>query len=652
VTAPLRSRLGLGSEPRASASGSLVLFAAVAVLMASVFSGCARQTTHAAGRRMIVLGIDGMDPGFLERHWDSLPNLNRLRREGDFRRLATTVPPQSPVAWSTVATGLDPGGHGLFDFIHRDPVTRLPLSSMAEVTDPKTTLNIGPYVIPLSSGRVASLRAGRTFWQLLADRGIPATVIRIPANFPPAECEQESLAGMGTPDLNGSFGTFTFFTDDPAETRTQVSGGRIARLHSEAGRAVLRIEGPPNTLRQDRAISAIQVIVHADPTEAAARFDAPEEQFVLRQGDWSEWQRADFSLIPGLKSISGIFRIYLQQVHPHWRIYVSPVNIDPGDPALPISTPQSYSRTLAAQLGPFYTQGIAEETSAFRAGIFSKDEFLAQSRKVLADSLQMFHYALGQFTSGVLFYYFSSIDQNSHMLWGKYEDDLLDIYRRVDQAVGEALAAPNTELLILSDHGFARFDRAVHLNTWLMQEGYLTLDDPTRTGDEEEFVHVNWDKTQAYALGLNAIYLNLYGRENGGVVSLADRQDLLDEITQKLLAFRDPVNGERVVDRVYLPEKTYRGRNLRNAPDMVVGYHRGYRASWQTALGAVPPVALEDNRQAWIGDHCMAADEVPGVLLSSRKIRATEPQMYDVPATILSVFGVPQAKGMLGETVF
>ena len=211
---------------------------------------------------------------------------------------------------------------------------------------------------------------------------------------------------------------------------------------------------------------------------------------------------------------------------------------------------------------------------------------------------------------------------------------------------------PNTTLLILSDHGFARFDRAVHLNSWLMQEGYLTLDDPTKTGDEEGFVHVNWDKTQAYAVGLNGLYLNLDGRENGGVVSLADKQDLLEEIGQKLLAFRDPATGEQVVDKVYFAETTYKGRNLRLAPDIIVGFRRGYRASWQTALGAVPKTTLENNTQAWIGDHCMAADEVPGVLLSNRKFRADHPQMYDVPSTVLSEFGVPEESGMLGHTVF
>lgn len=623
-----------------------------ALLSALCLAGCANHTTIAASKRLIVLGIDGMDPAFLERHWDVLPNLARLHRQGDFERLATTVPPQSPVAWSTVATGLDPGGHGLFDFVHRDPATREPITSMAEVTDPKTTIHIGPYVLPLSSGTVENMRAGRTFWQVLQDHGIPATVIRIPANWPPAECEQESLSGMGTDALDGSFGTFSFFTDDPAEKRNEVTGGRVVHVRAENGRITLHIEGPPNTLRKDRAVSAIELPVHADPTANVARFDAPEQQFVLRQGEWSDFQRADFPLIPGLKNVSGIFRIYLQQVHPYFRIYVSPVNIDPGEPALPVSTPDKYSAILAGKLGPFYTQSIAEETSAYRAGIFSKDEFVVQSNKVLDDSLRMFHYTLSQFTNGLLFYYFSSVDQNSHMLWGKYEDDLLKIYEKVDGAVGDAMAQPGTDLLILSDHGFARFDRAVHLNTWLMQQGFLTLDDPKNTGNDPEFAHVDWGKTQAYALGLNGLYINLYGRENGGSVSPADKQEVLDNIASKLLEFRDPQTGEHVVDKVYFADRTYRGHNLKHAPDIIVGFRRGYRASWQTALGAVPRIAIEDNDQAWIGDHCMAADEVPGVLLSNRKFRKTNPQMYDVPVTILAHFGVAPISGMLGQSVF
>jgi predicted AlkP superfamily phosphohydrolase/phosphomutase len=212
--------------------------------------------------------------------------------------------------------------------------------------------------------------------------------------------------------------------------------------------------------------------------------------------------------------------------------------------------------------------------------------------------------------------------------------------------------AGSDTLMVISDHGFAHFDRSVHLNTWLMQEGFLALDDPANVGDDEAFQHVDWSRTQAYALGLNGVYLNLEGRERGGIVSAAEKQEVLDHIAKRLLAFRDSAGGQSVVGKVYFPETAFRGRNLKYSPDLFVGFHRRYRASWQTALGAVPKTTLEDNTQAWIGDHCMASDEVPGVLLSNRKVRAAEPQLYDITATILNEFGVRNTEGMIGQPVF
>jgi predicted AlkP superfamily phosphohydrolase/phosphomutase len=627
-----------------------VLVAAACLLT----SACANHATRAAGKRMIVLGVDGMDPVFVETHFADLPNLNHLRQQGAFRRLATTIPPQSPVAWSSVITGMDPGGHGIFDFVHRNPATRMPVSSMAETTEPTRSLTIGPYLIPLAGGGVRSLRSGRAFWQLLDEHGIRSSVIRMPANFPPAECEADSLAGMGTPDMTGSFGTFSFYTDDPAEKREKVPGGQIVRVAVRNGQADLSIPGPPNQMRRDHPATSVDLAVSVDPTEQTARFDTQKSQFILRQGEWSEWVRAQYSLIPHISSVRGIFRVYLQQVHPYLRIYVSPVNIDPEDPALPISTPRDYSRSLAGAVGPFYTQGIAEETSAFRAGILSKAEFLVQSRKVLSDNLKMFRYELDRFQDGLFFYYFSSVDQNSHMLWGRYDTDLLGIYRDVDRAIGLAVAKAGTDtpLLVISDHGFAPFNRAVHLNSFLMREGFLALDDPAKTGDEELFTHVDWSKTLAYAIGLNGVYVNLEGREAGGVVPEADKRLVLDRLVKRLAEFKDPVTGEKVIERVYFPEEEFRGRNLKYSPDLLVGFRRGYRASWQTALGAVPRDVLEDNTQAWIGDHCMAADQVPGVLFSNRPLRADAPHLWDITASILGEFGVPKANGMIGQSVF
>ncbi len=603
---------------------------------------------------MIVLGVDGMDPGFVERHWNALPNLAVLRRQGGFRRLATTIPPQSPVAWSTFITGMDPGGHGVFDFVHRDPATLQAFSSMAETEEPAHNLPIGPYLLPLSPGHVRLRRQGTAFWQLLDAAGIPATVIHIPNNFPPFESHARSLAGMGTPDLQGGFGTFTFYTDDPLELSHDVAGGRAVKVRATSGHLALPIAGPPNTLRRDRAGTSVELLVDIDPAAAVARFRAGDDQFILGEHEWSPWIGASFPLIPGVKSVRGMFRVYAKQFHPVLQLYVSPVNLDPSAPALPLSTPASYSRHLAQAIGPFYTQGIAEDTAVYRAGYFDLQEYLAQSRLVAGEQFAMLQQAVREYQGGLLFFYFSTLDQNSHMLWGKHEDALLESYQSVDRAIGWAMAhAGSATVLVMSDHGFARFDRAFHVNTWLRKEGFLQLDNPSAVAAGEGLAHIDWSRTQAYALGLNGLYINLRGREKyGSVAAGSPAGEVLRLISQRLLALRDPKDGSVVVDAVYEPRRVLHGSALALAPDLIIGYAAGFRGSWETALGATPENILEDNRDLWIGDHCIDPRLVPGVLLATRPIRLTDPALADLTVTILREFGVGPSPEMQGRPVF
>jgi predicted AlkP superfamily phosphohydrolase/phosphomutase len=621
-----------------------------AVVFAAAGCGNRQGTSH----RVIVLGVDGMDPGFIERHQDVLPHIAALRREGDFRRLETTIPPQSPVAWATFITGRDPGGHGVFDFVHRNPSTMQPFSSMAEVEEPANYLPVGPYRLPLSSGRVRLLHQGTAFWQLLDERGIPATVIRIPNNFPPVPGNARSLAGMGVPDLQGTFGTFTWFTDDTLELSHEVSGGRIVKVRGKEGRFVLPIGGPPNTLRKDRAPTSVDLVADVDPQAPAARFRIGESVCILNEREWSGWIRAEFPLIPMLKSAHGMFRIYAKQLHPVFEVYVSPVNLDPESPDLPISTPATFSRELARGIGPFYTQGIAEDTAVYRAGHFDLQEYLAQSRLVADEQSAMLRKALADFKTGLLFFYISTLDQNSHMLWGRHEKELLESYQFADEAVGEVMAhAAGATLIVMSDHGFARFDRALNVNTWLRKEGFLQLDDPAATAAGEGFAHVDWSRTQAYAMGLNGLYVNLRGREKKGVVADgAARAEILDRISARLLALRDPRDGGRVVDAVYEPRRVFERRALQYAPDLILGYAEGFRGSWQTALGAAPEDVLEDNRDAWIGDHCIDPKRVPGTLLANRTVRLNDPKLMDVTATILRAFGISASPEMQGRELF
>ena len=614
----------------------------LALLLAGLLGavGCGGQagSNSAGGRRMIVLGIDGMDPGFLEKHWTDLPNLDRLRRDGEFKRLATTMPPQSPVAWSTFTTGLSPDGHGIYDFVHRDPKTRLPRSSMSE-TVPGRKLGVGPYLLPLTADRIENQRQGTPFWKILAGAGVPATILRMPTDFPPIECEAHSLAGMGTPDLLGTFGTFAYFTDHGDWKNRKLTGGKVLEVSVEKHHTVLRLPGPANPLRREQPATQIEIDVHIDPTEPFARFDTGGVSVVLKQGELSDWIPVRFPLLSGLADARGMIRLYAKELRPQFAVYVSPVNIDPRDPAMPISEPSTFSRELVrAAGGAFYTQGMPYDTAAFRHGVFSRGEYRAHSLEVSRQTIRLLTSSLNTFREGLLFFHFFGIDQDAHMLWGRYDDELLETYKLVDRMLGRVRQkAGDATLLVMSDHGFARFDRAVHLNTWLMREGFLRLNGPWMAGDEEFFANVDWSRTKAYALGLNSIYLN---RQPG-----EETPDIRAEIAARLLSLRDPVNGNTVVRSVA------KAKGGDAAPDLLVGYAPGYRGSWQTALGAVPGVLIEDNTDEWRGDHCMDPLSVPGVLLSNRRTLFDDPRLEDLTVTILEAFGARKEERMKGRNL-
>ena len=631
-------------------SSSCILIGSVVLAV-----GCGAPRPH-TNVRVIVLGVDGMDPAFVERHWSVLPNLSRLRREGDFKPLATTVPPQSPVAWSTFITGMDPNGHGIYDFVRRDPQTYLPLASFWTTETPKHTFSLGPYLFSIPKPRTVALRRGKAFWQILAEHGIPVTIMRMPTNYPPIQAGQ-AIAGMGAPDLLDSFGTFTFYTDDPEEITRAVNGGRIIKVPAFENHTILRLSGAANTLRKDHLLSSVDLSVTLNPEHDAVRLTVDGASVAVRQGQWSGWLHAKFPLIPGLANVAGIFRVYVKELRPLFKLYVSPINIDPENPAFPISVPADYSRNAARAIGPFYTLGIAEDTSAMRQNVLSEAEYLAQSRLVFDDEKRLLGYALDRFHEGLLFVYFSGIDQNSHMLWDKHETELLDTYRAVDAAIGETMdKARGAEIIVMSDHGFAPFERAVNLNAWLWQHGYLAIEGAP--GEKPPpLARVDWTRTTAYAQGLQSLYLNLAGREQNGIVSPGpESQTILGKLRDELLAFRD--NSKPVVESVSAPPRS------RTGPDLIVGYARDYRVSWNSALGVRTQALtgdlvfvveteslIEDNHDAWIGDHCIDAGEVPGVLFSGRKIRVSDPQLKDLPVSILRLFSVAPAPEMPGRPI-
>ncbi len=626
----------------------------------------------AAGPRMLVLGLDGLDPDLLAtyRAEGVMPEVDRLLAGGwHLHELGTTMPPQSPVAWSTVITGLDPGGHGIFDFIHRDPAGPSPYLSGGELRPPTEYWTVGQYRLPRGEPTLVRHRAGTAFWTLLDQAGIDATVFKVPANFPPAASEARTLSGMGTPDLQNTFGLFTYVTDDPLVAR-EVSGGQVIPVHLDGdGRAEVVIAGPINRHHRDEPRTGLPVAIRVDAARARVHLSVGDDELILAAGEWSDWVTAEFELIPLVKRITGICRFHVMEVAPRLRLYVTPMQVDPRRPAVPISTPAGYARELADGVGLFYTQGLPEDTKALDEGVMTDADYVSQSALVLAERRAQLRHELDRFQrldAGFLFFYFNSPDQTCHMFWRGFDPRspthagcdpahrhrVRDLYAALDGVIAEAVAAcdDDTVIMIMSDHGFAPFHRNVHLNAWLLQQGYLALKPGVRPGDVEFLAGVDWPRTRAYALGINGLYLNLRGREARGVVRPgAEAARLLAELAEKLEAVRDPDVGAPAIKRVYLATETYTGPRVADAPDLVIGYHRGWRGSNASALGGVGPVVFDDNTSKWSGDHCMAHDEVPGVLLVNRPLTRDHPDLRDLAPTILARFGVAPLPEMAGR---
>ncbi len=636
---------------------------------ALVFIGLASVCSARAGDAradLVVIGIDGMDPGLLSKFMSDgrMPNFSRLIQEGSFDSLETSIPPQSPVAWSNFITGMDPGGHGIFDFIHRDPATYTPVFSAADVREPERTLSLGDWVLPLSKGGTVLLRKGEAFWELLQRRGIPCTVVRVPANYPPAATDARTLSGMGTPDLLGSYGTFAFYTNDETWQGATVSGGKVYAVEVVDGRARGIIEGPRNALRKSRPVLTREFSIDVDEGHESVRVVVGDEETFLLEGEWSDWVTVEFRLAP-LKSLRGMVRFYLRSASP-LHLYASPINIDPSVPALPISTPADYASSLAARVGRFYTQGIAEDTKALEAGAFDDAVFVEQSDTLLAERARMLDAVLDDYQGGFLFFYVSSIDQSCHALWrnadpqhpahptgGQFADRFGELYEEMDRMLGhvrERIPSDAT-LIVMSDHGFAPYYKKVNLNSWLHQNGYLALIRADEVGQHPLFNNVFWRRTRAYAAGINGLYLNRAGRESKGIVTQAEGDDLLDEITRGLLALRDPETGEPVVTRVDRARDVYHGAETERAPDLIVGYNRGYRGSDDSALGTVTRDVIVPNLGTWSGDHCIDHRWVPGVLVSNRRLAVGDPSLLDMPVSILAAFGVEKPAVMTGRNV-
>ncbi len=642
-------------------------------------------------RKVIIMGVDGMDPIFVRKFVDAgvMPNTKRLIETGDFKPLQTSMPPLSPTAWSTFITGMDPGGHGIFDFVHRDPdppnkrIAVMPYLSMSKAHGAEKTFEVGSWVIPLKGGSVELMRKGTPFWELLGEQSVETTIFKMPANFPPSKIHGRAISGMGTPDIRGTPGTFSFYTTLLPADADDFTGGEAYPVEVRNDTVEAKLIGPENSFRRFAKPSKkgggagskdeieyefrdleIPFTVYLDREEAVAKFEVQDSEFVLEEGEWSDWVEVTFEPIPYLVKISAICRFYLQSVRPEFKLYVTPLQINPADPAMPIVEPEDWGHELCEELGFFYTQELPEDTKALSNGVFGPMEFWEQTQFVYAESRKALDHLLDNHEEGLLFFYFSTIDQNCHMLYRYFDvdhpgyepveglrDSVQTLYEEIDEAIGRAMESldEDSTLIVMSDHGFAPFYWGVNLNTWLLEKGYVTLKDPSKQGRYPLFLNVDWEKTEAYAMGLNGVYVNLRGREREGVVAEGAYDDVLDRLEKDMLEFKDSRNGENVITLVVRTHRDFHGPYLDVGPDIIVGYNRGYRSSWDSPLGEFPKEIFEDNTEAWSGDHAMDYRHVPGVLITNRTITMDEPFLYDLTVAVLDEYGIAPLPEMIGS---
>lgn len=618
-------------------------------------------------KRVIVIGLDGLEPSIVEAmlHAGELPNLARVRQAGGYARIRTTPSAQTPVAWSTFATGTNPGGHGIYDFVHRDPKTYFP------------TLSLNRYVQKnaFTMPKAVNMRRGTPLWEVLSAAGIPSVVLRHPCTYPPDEVRGRMLAGLGVPDLRGGLGTTTFYSASP-DLRSGESENMVPVHVPSDGTVTTHLIGPRSPKGGSDYTTPITIRLEPAGRGATVHSDGQPKELALTEGRWSDWLKVKFKTGP-LMSVRGMVRFFLVQAAPVLQLHVSPVNFDPDLPLFPISTPPGYASELAAALGTFYTTGMVEDYTGLNNGRFDEAAYLDHCALVMAERERMMVYELDRFREGFFFCLFDTPDRLAHMFWrfrepehpanGANPPDAAEVDRRdlertieehyqtCDAVVGKALvhADDQTLFVVLSDHGMSSFQRGLHLNTWLHDNGFMAFQNGIRPGEEAgDFLKaVDWSRTKAYALGLGSIYLNLRGREASGIVAPEEAGRVKEEIARGLAGLRDPDRRAVAVRSVTKREQAFSGAYADESPDLLVNFSPGYRVSWGTPLGGAPAGLFEDNTKRWGADHAVDPALVPGVLFVNRPFLTEDPSLVDLAPTVLAAFGLPAGPLMEGKSL-
>ncbi|MBU1975850.1 MAG: alkaline phosphatase family protein [Nanoarchaeota archaeon] len=592
--------------------------------------------------KVLVFGIDAMDPKIFNKLKDKLPNFSKL----EFSELQTSIPPETPVAWSVISTGLNPGKFGIFDFINRDPETYTPQLNLARE---KKGIVKSEYICAMK---------GTPFWRILSKNHIPCTVIRWPVTFPPEKIDGNMLSGLGVVDIKGMLNSYSYYTDEKIDENDK--GKEKIVVIEKKGKVIdTFIRGPFIIKKKERREANADMVIELEEKKIQVKIKG--KKYELEEGKWSEIISAGFKLFSFLE-VSGIFQFYLESITP-FRMYMTSVMIDPTNQILPITQPKEYGKELVETIGHFYTLGMAEDTKAVTENKLSLVAYEEQVTQIEEQRTKMLKYELERFEKGMLAVVFDAGDRLNHIFWSNKvlegnkknkKPEGLDIspqiekyYLEKDKLLGEVMTKLDSDdkLIVLSDHGFNSFEQEFNLNTWLVKEGYMKS-----KGDVGEmFDFVDWTQTKAYGIVFTSLYINQQGREGQGIVKSEEKEKIIEKIQSKLLKIKH--NGIDVFTNVYKGSEVFKGEYSETSPDLVVGFNQGFRMSEKSAIGTLDKEVIFENTGQWKGDHLIDRTHVPGVLFTNFKIAKEKPSILDIAPTVLKSMGVNIPEEMDGEAL-
>jgi predicted AlkP superfamily phosphohydrolase/phosphomutase len=566
--------------------------------------------------RTLILGLDAFDPLFFEQLHSKgkTPNLSKLVQAGNYSRFRVSDPPQSEVSWTSIATGMNPGDHGMFDFVHRNPANY----SLSVSLLPTQNNLLGLQFVPPHNSR--------TIFDEAVDDGYPATSMWWPATFPARYASPvRTIPGLGTPDILGRLGVGTYFSmelpvaDASRKTPTRLLTRKNATRYSGVLQGPAKKNGTVN----------INFELEVEEKQSATLWIG-KQGINIKPGEWSEIMELPFPVGFGM-TVKAISRAILTNLNPV-SLYFLPLQLHPLSSPWPYGTPKNFIQDQWKSNGPFLTLGWPQDTTALNEGFINDDQFLKLCGMIETGRERALTHTLNSFDEGLLACVFDSLDRVQHMFW-KGRDDVIEAwYIRLDQMIGRILEkAGIAKIFIVSDHGFGRFDYKVHLNRWLIDHGYMS----TGTASSSDLKGVDWFQTRAYALGLNSLYLNLAGREGKGQVSESDAENLLNKIKEELLQWKGP-DGGQVIQNVLIRTEAFQGQLAEYGPDLFIGYRPPYRGSAETGLGQWRSEEIEVNHEHWGADHCFDSNSVPGIIFSTNDLANwPAPSYRDIPAMTL-----------------